>query len=84
MVVTDASSLWSKDAEYTLAGVEMQADYLKTAHSYKGYTYLSSIYESFGMAWDPDMVNVCLRPATGTLEFAFMITDERTIRVTIH
>ena len=51
--------LWSDNYEYNKAVIENKIEYIKTCFKIRGYVYLNTIYESFGVGWDPNWSNDC-------------------------
>lgn len=52
---------WTKYYETNKHFLNMQVMYLKEVLAYQDYLYLNRIYETFGIAWDPDRENTCYR-----------------------
>ena len=40
--------------------IRMQEDYVNDLLRIRGYVYTNQIYESLGVAWDPERENLCL------------------------
>ena len=60
-----------------------QVDYLRERLIAVGYLYLNTIYENFGVMWDPDLENVCYRSKNGLLSIDFKQGQGNTFFITI-
>lgn len=48
------------DRDYNRVLIAQQELYLNNLLKVRGYMYLSTIYESLGVKWDPEWENLCL------------------------
>ncbi len=72
------SSLWEKEFECNKLFAKTQLMYIADRYKVNGYIYLNSIYEQFGIVWNPHDENVCwIFERDGELELS-IIYDEKT------
>ena len=53
------SFYWTDDVDHNKSFIDSNKKYLEAIYDTKGYIYLSEIYDSFGVAWDPEDENIC-------------------------
>lgn len=75
IVFDSNASYWSKNLEMNRTYLNLQRYYLKDRLIYKGYLYLNEIYDTFGVAWNPDDENVCYRYGKGDFDIQFTGPD---------
>lgn len=63
--------------------LETQANYLKDKCGYRGYLYLNTVYEAFGVAWNPAEENVCYLEIEGGINFEIAPREDGTYLVHI-
>ena len=52
---------WTTRHIVNVAFLENTFNYLKEQLKHRGYLYLNDIYETLGVKWDPNKVNLCFR-----------------------
>lgn len=69
-IIFDESCVsWTGDPDFDRMLLDSQIDYLKDLCRFKGYLYLDKVYDTFGVAWNPDDDNVCYRQNNGGIDF---------------
>jgi hypothetical protein len=63
IIFDQTSPGWHKHDEFNRLFIQRQCDYLWEKLQYTKYLYLNVIYETFGVAWNPDWENTCYRNA---------------------
>lgn len=61
----ETSMGWTKNDATNRHWLQLQIDYLQELLKYRGYLYLNQIYETLGIEWDPEKVNICYRLESG-------------------
>lgn len=61
------SPVWTPNEENARFFLDVEIKYLKEVLMTNGYLYLNTIYEGFGVRWNPDWDNICYRAADGEL-----------------
>lgn len=74
--------MWTNNRDYNMAFLKHLFEYWKDYMTCRGYVYLDKIYESMGIAWNPDNENVCYRKEDN-LDFGFIETSENVYLVSI-
>ena len=78
------SGFWRKDLDTNLYFVKHQCEYLMEKCKAIGYIYLNDIYQSFGVAWNPNWDNTCyLCNEDSTLEFEITYIPEKSVDIVI-
>lgn len=62
---TKTSAYAIKSSEANLMFIRYNESYFNDVLKIRGYIYLNSIYEAFGIKWDPDWENLSLRFTSG-------------------
>ena len=52
---------WSKDMTKNKYFAEVTINYFHEVLKARGYLYLNTLFEAFGVAWSPDTENICFR-----------------------
>lgn len=61
IIFNDNAIGWSYMDGCNEAYLKYNIDYLRNKYNARGYLYLNEIYESLGIAWNPDDENVCFK-----------------------
>ena len=70
------SVYWEKEYEFNKLFVRSQQMYIQDLDKMKGYIYLSTIYDMFGLMWDPYKENICwILERDGELELSILLLD---------
>lgn len=83
IIFDSKSAMWYYDWEYSMMFIKMQIQHLKDTCKYRGYLYLNEVYESFGVAWDPDEENICYKQASGGITFDVEPSGDKTYLIHI-
>ena len=62
---------WSKIPECNVAYLQFQIDYLEDLLKFRGYLYMSSIYQTLGVMWNPEDKNICYLAEFGPIGIKF-------------
>jgi len=57
--IFDESSSKYENDEFNVLFIKAESRYIEDMYKIKGYVYLNTIYESFGLMWDPYKTNTC-------------------------
>ena len=71
IVFNESCPGWSKSSDRNIIYLNLQREYLNDKLMYRGYLYLSEIYESLGVAWNPKDDNICYTTDDGPIEMQF-------------
>lgn len=71
IIFDENCTAWTRNIDYNLMFLGMQANHIKDQFIHRGYIYLNQIYETFGVAWNPGMVNSCYLLKSGPIKFEF-------------
>lgn len=81
-VVFDSSHpIYSSSPSFNRYFLETQTDYLKDRCYYRGHLYLSEVYDTLGVALDPDEENICYRESEGGIDFKLEELEDGTYLV---
>lgn len=74
--------MWTSNRDYNVAFLKHLFEYWKDYMKCRGYVYLDKIYESLGVAWNPDNENLCYRKGD-TVNFGYVETAENEYLISI-
>lgn len=78
------SSQWQEEYEWNKLFVRSQQLYLMDCYKYRGYLYLNTIYEGFGIKWNPYEKNLCwIYERDGELDISLIINDNEQSKIGI-
>lgn len=84
IVFNESSHLWEKEFEFNKLFAKTQLMYLTELYRVKGYLYLNTIYEIFGLRWNPYDKNSCwIYERDGEFEPSIIYNDASGDKITI-
>lgn len=79
-----SSSSWEKDFEFNKLFAKTQLIYIMERYRANGYIYLNTIYEIFGLKWNPYNENTCwVRERDKKLELSIIYDDKNQDKITV-
>lgn len=67
---------WERDYELNKLFVSTQLMFIRDLYEAKGYIYLDTIYDLFGLKWNPYEENICwVLERDGKLELSILLLD---------
>ena len=78
IVFDENSSSWEKmNFEFNVLFAKSQLMFIKNIYMFKGYIYLSTIYENFGLIWNPYDENISwIYERDGELELSIQYDEQ--------
>jgi hypothetical protein len=70
------SSRWERDYELNKLFIRTQLTFIQDLYETRGYIYLDTIYDLFGLRWNPYEENICwILERDGELELSTLLLD---------
>ena len=74
---------WSEIHEYNVAYLRFQIDYIEELLVHRRYLYINTIYEIFGVRWNPNDKNICYLAEFGPIGIKFESAGDGKYLITI-
>lgn len=74
---------WSEIHERNVEYLRFQIDYLEDLLNFRRYLYMSSIYETLGVMWNPEDKNICYLAEFGPIGIKFESIGDGKYLITI-
>ena len=84
IVFDETCAGWTKYPDLNATYLGLQKDFLNEKLIAKRYMYLSEIYETLGVAWNPEDKNICYLAEFGPIDVEFEPTGEGNYLIKIH
>lgn len=78
------SPFWNNNIEVNKQFLHVSVNYLKDYILARGYLYLNTIYEAFGVRWNPDDENICYQADRGHFSIIWDEMGDNSFTVRIH
>lgn len=69
IIFDENSYKWSRNLDANSGLLDQLLTWLGHSLNAYGYLYLNQIYETLGVAWNPDNENICYRKENGPIKF---------------
>ena len=83
-IFDEASPYWSHSYENNRSFIEMQTRWIYDLINVQGYMYLNRIYENFGVRWNTDESNDCIRYNTNNFILSWADLGDNRFEIRIY